>query len=45
MFKVNGLSVATKKQLNAMRLGYWNGSDANRIATRSEAVTMLARGK
>lgn len=43
LFREKWLSESAKKQISAMRKGIWNGSGADRIATRLEAVTMLAR--
>lgn len=43
LFRENGLSESAKKQISAMRKGIWNGSNAELIATRFEAATMLAR--
>ena len=43
MFKTNGLSENINKQLSAMKKGIWNGSEAGRIATRSEAIIMITR--
>lgn len=43
LFRENGLSDSAKKQISAMKKGIWNGSNAEVIASRIEAVTMLAR--
>lgn len=43
LFREKGLSESAKKQLSAMRKGIWNGSGADRKATRYESATMLAR--
>jgi len=43
LFREEGLSDSAKKQISAMRKGIWNGSSADRMATRIESATMLAR--